>query len=183
MTAAVMAVTTLASAAYSAYEQRQAGKAEQQMYDLQAQEQKRQADLATERAGQEQVNADRDAQRRAMQLSQDIGAVYANAAGNGVLIDSGNVTSIANANRLEGQADIDDLLSKKNMEIWGHTQNAEGYTRQAGISSFQGRAAKQAGNRKAVGSGISAIGATASSFGSGMQIGNAINKRYDTHVW
>lgn len=183
MTAAVMAITTIASAAYSAYEQRQAGKAEQQMYDLQAEEQKKQAELETIRAGQEQENADKDAQLRYQQIQQQIGSTYATAASNGVSLDSGNVGRIVDANRLEGYADVDNLLSKKNLEIWGHMQNAGAYSRQAGISSFQGRAAKAAANRKAIGTGISAIGAAASSFGGGMSVGDKINTRYGTKMW
>lgn len=183
MTAAVMAITTIASAAYSSYEQRQSAKAEQQMLNLQAEEQKKQAELETIRAGQEQENADKDAQLRYQQIQQQIGATYANAAANGVNLDSGNVGRIVDANRLEGYADVDNLLSKKNLEIWGHTQNAGAYSRQSGITSFQGRAARAAGNRKAIGTGIGAIGAAASSFGGGMSVGDKINTRYGTKMW
>lgn len=183
MTAAVMAVSSLAATAYSAYEANQAGKAEQEMYEAQARENQRQAELESIRAGQEQVNAEREAEQRYRQLSQDIGTTYATAAGNGVLLDSGSVTSIADANRLEANTDIDSLLSRKNLEIWGHNQNADAYQRQAGLNRFQGRMAKEAAGRKMVGAGLGAIGSTLSAFGSGMKLGGKINERYGTHVW
>jgi hypothetical protein len=183
MTAAVLAVTALASGAYSAYEQNQQAKAQQKMYDLQAEEQMKQAALEVERAGMEQENAERDARMRYQQLQQDIGATYAAAAGNGVLLDSGSVSSVINANRGEAAADIDTLLSKKNLEIWGHTQNAGAYARQSGISKFQGRQARAAGKSAMIGAGIGTFGSTVSAFGSGMQIGDKINTRYKTQIW
>lgn len=182
MTAAVLAATALTSTAASMYEQREAGKAQQKMYNLQAQEQMKQAELETQRAGMEQENAEIAAQERRRQLSQDIGSIYAQAAGNGVLIDSGSVQSIAEANRMEANADVNNLLRKQNLAIWGHNQNSGAYARQASLSKFQGRAAK-ASTGNLLNAGISAVGGAASGFSSGMQLGGAINNRYGTSIF
>lgn len=180
MIGAVMAATALASGAYTAYEQREAGKAQQQMYNLQAEQNRKQAERETIQAGLAQVEAEKEAQRRTAQLGQDIGAVYANAAGNGVLLDSGGVKSVLKSNVTEGYADVGAILNQANLTIWGHNQNAQALTDQAGLNMFAGKQAKAAANRQSIGSGIQSIGSAMSAGIGGMNLGSALHKRYNT---
>jgi hypothetical protein len=180
MIGAVMAVSALAAGAYTAYEQREAGKAQQQMYNLQAEQNNKQAERETIQAGLAQIEADKEAQRRTAQLGQDIGATYAGAAGNGVLLNSGSVTSVAKNNITEGYADVGAILNQANLTIWGHNQNAQALKDQAGLNMFAGRQAKAAGNRQAIGTGIKSIGSAASAGVGGMNLGSALHTRYNT---
>lgn len=179
MIGAVMAVSALAAGAYTAYEQREAGKAQQEMYNLQAEQNRKQAERETIQAGLAQVEAETEAQRRTAQLGQDIGAAYAGAAGNGVLLNSGGIQSVIQNNITEGYADVGSILDQANLTIWGHNQNAQSLTDQAGLNMFAGKQARAAANRQAVGTGIKSIGSAISAGVGGMNFGSALHTRYN----
>lgn len=176
--AAVMAISALAAGAYTMYDQREAGKAQQAMFNAQAEQNKKQQERETIQAGLAQIEADKEAQRRTAQLGQDIGAVYAGAAGNGVLLDSGGVQSVLKNNITEGYADVGSILDQANLTIWGHNENAQVFSDQAGLNRFAGQQARAAAKRQMIGTGIKTIGSTASAAVGGWNLGSAINTRW-----
>lgn len=183
MFGAIMAATSLAGGLYSAYEQREAGKAQQAMANAQAKQAQQQAENESIRAGLAQVETEKEAQRRYTTLSQDLGAVYAGAAGNGVLLNSGSVDSIARANIIEAKSDVSNIFDQGNLTIQGHNDNAKAHAEQAAMYRFQGEQARKAANRSAFGSIISGVGGAVSGGLGGFKLGTAINQRYGSDRW
>lgn len=183
MTGVVMAVTAIASAAYSAYSQREAAKADQAMADAQARQEAENAKNEGQLAGLAQVETEKEAHRRYSTLNDDIGALYAGAAGNGVLLNSGSVSSIINANVNEAKADVSSIFDQGNLKIQGHNYNANAYSTQSSLTKFAGKQAKSAGNRNAFGTLLSGAASAASSASAGSSLGSSINKRYGTSIF
>lgn len=141
--------------AYSSYQQ---GKAEKATADMQAEQYRQQAKLEQARAGQAQIAGEQEANKRALQLSQEIGSTYATFAGNGLeLGTSGSVGDALRTTAKAGGQDLSTIAYNTQMNVWGHLANAEVYQNDALIKNYEGKAAKKVGTLSAIGKGISAI--------------------------
>lgn len=140
----LVAAQSLASAGLSAYEgvsSYQQGKAEAATLKDQAEaaeaeargkanEMNRQASLEDIRAGIAQVGGEREAEKRSRLLAQDIGSMYADFAGNGLLVDGSSKDVVGAALRTqvgEAQSDISTIRDNSAMEVWTHMANASSY--------------------------------------------------------
>lgn len=163
MTGALITVGALTAIAggVSAYAQYQAGKAENAAYQAQATQLRQQAENERARAAVAQLQGEQEAQRRYQALAQDIGAMYANFAGNGLEIsNSGTVGKALTTTVNEAYADVGTIEDNTRMNVWGHLANATQYQNEAGIASFRGKTAKRSGLLGAIGTGIGTIGST-----------------------
>lgn len=152
--------------------QKDAGRAAQQQAEAQAQEQERQARIENARAGVEQIQGEQEAENRSRVLAQDIGAMYAGFAGNGLTVDGTAKDTVGAALRTEAQeasSDISTIRDNAAMNVWTRQANAAslrasaGNARIAGYNQNQyhrtmGRIAAQKGRSQLASSLISATG-------------------------
>ena len=132
----------------------QQGKAQKKAYDAAAKaaideanaegaQLDRQAGLEDARAGIEQVRGEREAERRSRVLAHDVGQMYADFAGNGLLVDGGTAKdTIGSALRLqasEAASDIGTIRDNAAMEVWGHMANAAQFRTSAANARIRGR--------------------------------------------
>lgn len=184
VTSAVATVAGTALGAVGAYQQGKAAeaagkaqaKASMQQAQAEAAEQNRQARLENARAGIAQIGAEQEAEKRSRILAQDIGSMYANFAGNGLMVDGSAKDTVGAALRTEvGEAasDITTIRDNAAMEVWTHRANAASHRanaanaliagrNQASMFRAQGRAAKRSSRWQMGSSIISGIGQLAS---------------------
>lgn len=108
-----------------------------------------QANVENQKAGVAQEQGEIEARKRMLQLSYDIGNVYAGAAGNGLLVDGGNDTvgQILTANVREAAQDVGIVKANAANQVWEHEMNAtsalmtqKSYLAQSEASSLVGQA-------------------------------------------
>ena len=163
-------VATIAGAGYSAYSQHQQGKAANTAAKAAAAESERQAQLENERAGLAQIQGEQEAERRSRQLAADLGATYANYAGNGLLVDGAGkdtLGSVLKTQVAEGQSDISTIRDNTALNVWTHQSNAASLLASAANQRISGRNAAAAGTMSAIGTGISGLGQVASQYSAG----------------
>jgi len=213
VTAVVGACVAAAGSIYAGVSSYQAGKAQQeaaneaaaaaqvqgqiqaeaarQQAEAQAAEYERQARMEQARAGIEQIQGEQEAEKRSRQLAASVGSLYANYAGNGLLVDGNPSDTLGAALRTEvaeGQADISTIRDNAAMNVWTRESNANslltsaGNTRIAGVNAAtayiqsgkneatslvnQGKIAAMQGKSALVGSIFGATGGLMSSVGS-----------------
>ena len=196
-------VLTAAGATYSAVSSYQQGKAQQReleaqadaqaelarrqaaAQEAQAQEYERQAQVEAEKAGVDQLKGQMEAERRSRLFAIEVGSAYANAAGNGLMIDGSDTSTFANvlkSQNAEAQYDIGVIRANTAMDVWTRSESARNYLfaadqarRGASDSLFssneylrsgyaQGANAARAGTNAAIGTGLSAAGQIGSSY-------------------
>lgn len=179
--AIIGAAAALAAGGMSAYSQIQSGKAEEKAAQAQAQQLRIQAENERARAGVAQLQGEREAERRYLSLSQDIGSLYANFAGNGLDINAGGtVANALTATANEAYLDVDTIQDNTAMNVWGHLANATQYENQAGLASFRGKTAKKTSTLGAIGTGIGTIGSAISAGSGGLALGNKLQTGFGT---
>lgn len=172
ITMATLAAVGGGVSAYSSYQQ---GKAEKAVADMQAEQYRQQAKLEQARAGQAQIAGEQEANKRALQLSQEIGSTYATFAGNGLeLGTSGSVADALRTTAKAGGQDLSTIAYNTQMNVWGHLANAESYLNDAQIKNYEGRVAKKTGTLKAIGAGVSTLPNTVIGFSSGYDAGDKL---------
>ena len=115
--------------------------AEEQQTEAEAREKERQARFEDVRAGVAQIRGEQEAEKRSRVLAQDIGRMYAEYAGNGLLVDGSGKDSVGAALRTqatEAQADIGTIRDNTAMEVWTHLANAGSYRASAGNTRIAG---------------------------------------------
>ena len=169
-----MAATAVAGgiSAYSSYEQ---GKEQKRQAEFQANEAQKQARLEQERANIAQLQGEQEAARRMRSLSQEIGSVYANAAGNGLLIDSGSAgdtlgKALDTSTKFAAQ-DVSTIRDNTALTIWTHEANESQLLRSADNYRKQGKAAYKAGILGATATGISTAGKLAGQYATFDKVG------------
>lgn len=195
---------TAVGGAYSAVSSYQQGKAARREYEAQAkaqaelsrrqaaaqeeqaQEYERQAGLERQQAGIEQLQGEMEADRRNRARALEIGSAYANAAGNGVLVDAGGTFGdILKATDTEAEEDLSVIRANTAMAVWGRQESARSRMFQADQARrgaadaifsgnealrsgyAKGRNAYKAGLNSAIGTGLSATGQFMSGYASG----------------
>lgn len=115
--------TDAANAAANA--QRMAAEAQAQQLRDQAELAGLQAAMEDKKAGVAQEQGQIERQRRMIQLSSDIGNIYAQYAGNGLLVDGGNDTlgQLLTANTREAAQDVGIIKSNEENSVWEHGMN------------------------------------------------------------
>lgn len=178
--AVVSAVTAAVGGGLTAYSQHRQGKAANQAARMQAQQYADQAATAHAQAQVAQIQGEHEAERRYRILSQDIGSMYAQFAGNGldVTASGGTVADALKTTVSEGLADVSSINANTRMNVWGHLADATQLRNQSSITAFQGKTAQQAGTLGAIGTGIGTIGSTVSAGISGAQAGKNVNKAF-----
>lgn len=150
---------TAAAGGLSAYQQHQAGKAENAAAQAQARQFQIQAQNERAKAAVAQIQGEREAERRFLTLSQDIGSLYASMAGNGLDIGAGGtVANALNTTVSEANADVGTIQDTTRMNVWGHLANATQYQNEAGLAAFKGKTAKRSATLGAIGTGIGTLG-------------------------
>lgn len=122
---------------------KRAAKATKRAAEEQAAELRKQRDYENERAAIAQLQGEQEAEKRSRALAADIGSLYANAAGNGLLVDGagGTVGDVLRTTVTEGQADISTIRDNTAMNVWTHQTNAATYERSALATLENGRRA------------------------------------------
>lgn len=159
-------VAAIAGAGYSAYNSYQTGKAQNAQAQAESEEMNRQARLEMDRAEIAQLQGEQEAEKRSRILAQDIGATYANWAGNGLLTDGAggvkdSLTAVIKTQTAEGVADISNIRDNTTIKVWEHQSNAASARASALNKIVYGRNMKAAGVNSAIGSSIQGIGAAA----------------------
>lgn len=172
-TAAAVAVDVaiVAAGTMSAVSQYQQGKEQQRQADFQAQEAQKQAKLEQERANIAQIQGEREASRRMLALSQEVGSVYANAAGNGILVDSasaGDTLGKALTTSVKSAAeDVSTIRDNTALSVWTHTENKNQLLRSSDNYRKTGKAAYKAGILGATAEGVGTVGKLGSAYAAG----------------
>lgn len=159
MTGLMIAGTALSvgGGLWGAYQQKQAanetaraqikaGYAQKAQYDAEAAEQERQARYERIRAARADQQGREDEDKRSSQLAQEIGSIYANFAGNGLLVD-GNATTVGDTvlmQKREGYGDINTIRDNTKMNVWEHQMSAKSYLSSAAMSRTAGANALEA---------------------------------------
>ena len=138
---------------WGAYSQKQAanetaraqiwqGYMQKQAYEAEAAQMARQAKMENVRAGIAQIQGEQEAEKRSRQLAQEIGSIYSDFAGNGVLVDTAikndTVGSVLRTQMVEGQADINTIRDNTKMNVWEHQQAAKSYAASAAMKMMAG---------------------------------------------
>lgn len=179
--AIIGAVAGLAGGALSAYSEYQSGKAQDKAAQAQAQQLQLQAENERSRAAMAQIQGQQEAERRYLQLSQDIGSMYANFAGNGLEIsNSGTVGSALKTGVTEAGQDVKTIEDNTRMNVWGFLSNATQYENQASLARFQGKSAKKSGMMSAIGAGVGGIGSAISGATGGLSLGTSLMTQFGT---
>lgn len=152
-------------AAYSAYQQ---GKEAKRQANHAANEAEKQARLEQERANIAQIQGEQEAARRMRDYAQEVGSVYAAAAGNGILIDSGSAGDTL-GKTLDSSAkfaakDVSTIRDNTQLTIWTHEQNRDQLLSSAANLRKQGKAAYKAGVLGALASHVSGFADFAGAF-------------------
>lgn len=180
-TAITMATLAAVGGGVSAYSSYQQGKAEQQAAEMQAEQYRQQAKLEQARAGQAQIAGEQEANKRALQLSQEIGSTYATFAGNGLeLGTSGSVGDALRTTAKAGGQDLSTIAYNTQMNVWGHLANAETYQNDAMIKSYEGKVARKTGTLKAIGTGVSSAVSAVNGFSAGYDAGAKIKNWWNS---
>lgn len=187
-------VMMAAGTAVSAYSSYQAGKESKRQAEAQAElarqqaaaqeaqaaEYERQAAIENQKAGIEQIQGEQEAEQRMRQRAAQVGATYANAAGNGILVSGSETDTFANvlkSQAIEDQADINTIKANTAMAVWSREEDAKSLifsaqqSRAGAQSSLysaneyvrQGSSAYKAGVTSAIGSLVSGSGQTGAS--------------------
>lgn len=137
----VAGITTAVGGTMQYYNGKRQAKAVQQQAEAEAENLRKQRDYENERAAIAQLQGEQEAERRSRTLAADIGSLYANAAGNGLLVDGagGTVGDVLRTTVTEGQADISTIRDNAAMNVWTHQTNAETYERNALTALASGR--------------------------------------------
>ena len=140
LAAAIVAdVAIVAASSYSAYSsaqmQKENAKAQAEIqrrqaeaYEMQAKDLERQSQIEQEKGALAQLQAEQEAEQRSRVLASDIGSLYANAAGNGLLVDAGSNDTFAHVLTStvgEAQRDISTIKDNARISIWEHDSNAK----------------------------------------------------------
>ncbi len=160
----------------SAETQKAAGRAQQTAAEAQARENEKQAKLENERASIAQIQGEQEAAKRSRALAADIGSLYANFAGNGLLVDGGlgtkdTVGSVLTTTVAEGQQDISTIRDNTAINIWEHQANANSLIASAGNNRVSGQNALALGKAQASAGKIAAVGSTLQNVASGASSG------------
>lgn len=142
-----------------------------------------QANVEGKKAGVAQERGEIEARRRMLQLSYDVGNVYATAAGNGLLVDGGNDTvgQILTANVREAAQDVGIAKANAANEVWEHDMNRtsalmsqKSYLAQSEAASLGGEATSNAtllsGEAQAYATRQAGLTALYQGWGSGLQM-------------
>jgi hypothetical protein len=165
----VLAVTSLVATAASgglqAYASYQEGKELQRQAEFQAEEARKQAKLEQDRANIAQLQGEQETARRMRAYSQEVGSVYANAAGNGILIDSGSagdtLGKALDTSAISAAEDVSTIRDNTALTIWTHQANKSQLLRSAENYKKQGKAAYRSGILGATAIGIGTVGKVA----------------------
>lgn len=149
----------------------------------QAAEYERQAKLEAEKAGQVQTQGMLEAERRSRARALSIGQIYADAAGNGLLVDvGGSFADILKSENLAAEEDIAIMNANTAMNVFGQMENsrsllfaakqqrrAANETLMSGQEALRsgyaaGSAAYRDGINSAIGDSLSALGSIGSSY-------------------
>jgi len=121
---------------------RGAAAAAQAEADAAAAEQERQARIEAAKAGIAQIQGEQEAERRSRVLANDIGSMYANYAGNGLIVDGTAKDTIGAALRTqvgEAESDISAIRDNAAMDVWTHQANAASHRASAKNARIAGR--------------------------------------------
>lgn len=161
----------VAGGALSAVSQYQQGKEQQRQANFQANEARKQARLEQERANIAQIQGEQEAARRMRTYAQEVGSVYANAAGNGILIDSGSAGDtlgrILDTSATFAAQDVSTIRDNTALTIWTHQANEGQLLRSAANYKKQGKAAYKAGILGATAAGVKTVGSLGTAFAAG----------------
>lgn len=169
--AVVVDAAIIAGGALSAYSQYQQGKEAKRQADFQAGEARKQAQLEQERANIAQIQGEQEAARRMRTYAQEVGSVYANAAGNGLLIDSGSAGDtlgrILDTTSSFAAQDVSTIRDNTKLTIWTHQENKGQLLRSAGNYRTTGKNAYKAGILGATAAGVKTVGSLGTAFAAG----------------
>lgn len=112
-------------------------------------ESKKQANLEQERANIAQLQGEKEAEKRMRAYAQEVGSIYANSAGNGLLVDSkseGDVLSkMVDTSTIFAGEDVSTIRDNTALTIWTHTENRKQLLRSAENYKKSGKAAYTGG--------------------------------------
>jgi hypothetical protein len=151
-TAIASAIASASAAIYSGVSSYQAGKAASKQYksaaeaaeqeaNARAYESEREAAKEASEASIAQVQGELEAEKRSRLMAADIGSLYANAAGNGLLVDSTQKDTIGSALSTtvkEAQSDISTIRDNAAIDVWTHNYSAGSLLASAGNTRIAG---------------------------------------------
>lgn len=148
---AASAVMTLGAAAYSGYQQNQAGKANQQIAE-------NNATLARQDSAAAQASGDRESEQMLWRTRAALGQQRAAAAANGLDIGFGTPAEIMGETAMFGEAQQQTIRANAARQAWGFNSQATNYQN-------QGRQDRWAGRTGAVGTVLGGLGSAAGQWG------------------
>jgi hypothetical protein len=172
VTAAVVAdAAIVASGVMSGISRYQQGKEEKRQADFQANEARKQAQLEQQRSNIAQIQGEQEAARRMRAYSQEVGSAYANAAGNGMLLDSGSagdtLGKALDTSATFAAQDVSNIRDNTSLSIWTHQANEGQLLRSAENYRVTGKNAYKAGILGAAAEGVKTVGALGTAFAAG----------------
>lgn len=176
----ISAVAAATGAGVSVYSSIQQGKAQDKAAKAQAEQYKQQAEINQAQAEVAQMQGEQEAKRRMAILSQDIGSMYAGFAGNGIDLGSGVVGKALTTTTKEAQADLKTIEDNTRMNVWTLLNNKTQSLNAAGISNYQGSAARKAGTLGGWSEGFKGVGNTIQAGSAGYDAGVKLKKSFSS---
>lgn len=147
--AASLAITAV-GAAYSAYGQVQAGKAQQAQYNYQAAVDRNNKKITDWQAKDAIDRGKEEERRRRLQTQQTMGTQRVSFAANGIDLGSENVSDTLADTAMTGELDALTIRSNAARDAWGYKVQGMNYMASAGNNQLAGRNARQAGRTGAM---------------------------------
>lgn len=149
---AISAAVSVAAAGYSAHQQNEAGKANQQISENNAR-------LARDDAAAAQAMGDRESQQQAWRTRAVLGQQRAAIASNGIDASIGTPSELLGEVAMFGEAEQQNIRLNAARQAWGFNAQATNYTN-------QGKQARWSGKSQAAGTVLSGLAQAGSSYGS-----------------
>ena len=152
---------TVLSTAFGAYGAIEQGQASAAAANYQAQVQANNAKIAQQNAAYATASAQDKAAGETLQGGQQLGAIKAAEASQGVDVNSGSALGVQTSQKLVNQANVATTLNQGQWQAYGYQTAAQSDQAQSALSVAQGASASSAGILSGVGSLLSGASSTA----------------------
>lgn len=158
-------VMSLIGTGVSVYSSVQEGKAQQEYYNYQAQQDEKNAKIAEQNALKERQGGIEDARMQRIKTLQTIGKQQTAMASNGIDITSGSALDMIEDTRAMGELDALNILANSERTAQNYLQQSDNFTSQAYLNSLASKNAYKTGIYNSIGAGISGIGSSVQGLG------------------
>ena len=164
--ATYVAVAAVAAAAVSAYGSYESGQAQQAAAKYQSQVEQNNAIIAQQNAQWAAQAGNAQAEQKQLETRAKVGGILASQAAAGIDVNSGSAVDVKSSASELGELDAINIRSNAARTAYGYNVQSSSDQNQSQLDTFEGNADAEAGDIKAGGSVLSAVGTGYTSYAS-----------------